>query len=182
MAQQRLVVVFDASISPRICWAIQGFCSNDPTLQFKCIDSRLKDDEWLDGEFPAEPPHAVIAKDSVLRPRGQALVWLKGGLTVVIVDGRLGNIGLEQLAGLLLRWWPVIEATIRGTPRHGAFMVPVRFTKRTRLPKWTLKPRQKKKAVRKRLSVRQKQEHARRRDNRQGRLDLPDVASRTNSN
>jgi hypothetical protein len=73
MAEQALAIVFDESISPRICWALAGFCRDDPSISFQAMPRGTKDVDWLDGMFPAEPPHIVIAKDSVLRPRAQTL-------------------------------------------------------------------------------------------------------------
>ena len=96
MAQPTLVVVFNENISPRICRAIEGFCQGDPSIAFRVMEQGRKDADWLADEFPTDPPHVVIAKDSVLRPRAQTLVWLRGGLTIVIVYGRLGNIGTPR--------------------------------------------------------------------------------------
>jgi hypothetical protein len=142
MAQPPIVVIFDESISPRIASAIAGFCAgHDTRFRFDVMLPGTKDRDWLSGYFPADPPHVVIAKDSVLRPKAQTLLWLKGGLTVVVVDGRIGNITLEHLAGTLLRWWPAISATIHSNPRQGAFVVPSRYAERDRLPKWIRNPR-----------------------------------------
>ena len=167
MAEQTLVIVFDESISHRICSAFAGFCDGDRLLSFRSMVRGTKDERWLDGAFPEEPPHIVVTKDSVLRPKGQTLAWLRGGLTVVIVDNRLGNVLLQDLAAHLFRWWPAILATVRGTPRQGAFVVPKRFTKRSQLPKWS--PRSRKRRVTKRPQVvgRKKTDIARRRDRRQ---------------
>jgi hypothetical protein len=172
MAEQNLVIVFDQSISPRICRALEGFCLDDRSISFQVMTSGTKDSDWLDGEFPSEPPHVVIAKDSVLRPHGQTLAWLRGGLTVVIVDGRLGNVTLEHLAAILIRWWPAIRATIKASPRQSAFIVPVRFAKRDRLPKWVRKPRKKRKATQPPASKKRKASDPQRLDNRQLTLEL----------
>ena len=64
---------------------------------------------------------------------------------MIIVDHRLGTIPLEHLASILIRWWPAIRATAMANPRQAAFVVPSRFTKRGRLPKWVCKPRRKRK-------------------------------------
>ncbi len=180
MVKQSLVLVFDESISPRICWAIEGFCREDTSLTFRTMDRGLKDADWLAGEFPPDPTHVVITKDSVLRPRGQTLVWLRGGLTVVIIDGRLGNMLVPHLAAILIRWWHTIEQTVRGTPRQGAFVVPLRFVQRDRLPKWSLKKRRRKVKRTKRIRKRQKVGRVHRSDLRQGNLELPPPGEKNN--
>jgi hypothetical protein len=171
MAESSIIVVFDESISPRVCGAIEGFCSGDPPFTFKMMPRGTKDNEWLSGFFPSDPPHVVIAKDSVLKPRAQTLLWLKGGLTVVVVDGRFGNIPLEHLGAILLRWWPAISATIRGNPRHGAFVVPTRFVKRDRLPKWVRKPRKRRAQPIEKVKLAKTKIRPGQLDRRQGRLD-----------
>ena len=172
MARAELVVVFDECISPRIAAAVEGFCRGQAGLTFGRVADGTKDLDWLQGRFPADPPHVMITKDSVLRPRAQTLVWLRGGLTVVIVDQRLGNITLEHLAATLLRWWPAIAATIAATPRQGAFVVPSKFSKRERLPKWTRTPRKARKARKPPQSKTKKAAKARSRDQRQTTLIL----------
>lgn len=85
MAQQELVIVFDESISYRIGNAFAAFCAGYPGLTIRPMKKGAKDRDWLDGEFPIDPPHVVIARDSVLRPSGQLRAWVRGGLTIVII-------------------------------------------------------------------------------------------------
>jgi hypothetical protein len=172
MAEQELVIVFDESVSYRIGNAFAAFCIDYPGLTIKSMKSGTKDRDWLDGEFPIDPPHVVIARDSVLRPSGQLRAWVRGGLTVVIIDDRLGNIAIDHLAAHLFRWWPTILATARGSPRQAAFAVPVKFVNRARLPKWNFKGRRRRVAGKRRGTKKQKAALARRRDDRQGDLDV----------
>jgi hypothetical protein len=173
MGEQTLVIVFDESISHRICSAFAGFCDGNRILSFRSMARGPKDERWLDGAFPEEPPHVVITKDSVLRPKGQTLAWLRGSLRVAIVDNRLGNMLQQDLAAHLFRWWPVISATVRDTPRQGAFMVPKGFTKRTRLPSWFLKKRPRR-VVRKATNASRKKARAVLRPHeRQGKTEFP---------
>jgi hypothetical protein len=170
MAQQELVIVFDESISYRIGNAFAASCVDYPGLTIKPMKPGTKDRDWLDGEFPIDPPHVVIARDSVLRLSGQLRAWVRGDLTVVIIDDRLGNIAMEHLAAHLFRWWPTILATVRGSPRQAAFAVPVKFVNKARLPKWNLKGRRRQVAGKRRGTKRQKAALARRKDGRQGVL------------
>jgi hypothetical protein len=78
MAGQELVIVFDESISYRIGNAFAAFCVDYPGLTIKYMKPGTKDRDWLDGEFPIDPPHIVIARDSVLRPTGQLRAWVRG--------------------------------------------------------------------------------------------------------
>jgi hypothetical protein len=172
MAEQELTIVFDESISYRIGNAFAAFCVDYPGLTIKPMTPGTKDRDWLEGEFPISPPHVVIARDSVLRPSGQLRAWVRGGLTVVIIDDRLGNITNEHLAAHLFRWWPTILATVWGSPRQAAFAVPVKFVNKGRLPKWSLKGRRRRRAGKRRPTKMQKAALARRRDGRQGNFDL----------
>ncbi len=173
MAEQKLVIVFDENISYRIGNAFAAFCVDRPWLTIKLMEKGTKDRDWLDGAFPIDPPHVVIARDNVLRPSGQLRAWVRGGLTVIILDDRLGNVAIEHLAAHLFRWWPAILATARGSSSQAAFTVPVRFTNKLRLPKWQLKTRRRRTAGRKKPATRKQQAaQARRKDGRQGNLDI----------
>jgi hypothetical protein len=175
MALQKLIVVVDESISHRICFALAGLYDGNPFVEFRPMPKGAKDEDWLDGEFPDEPPHVILLKDSVLKPKGQTRAWLSGGLTVVMVDDRLGNILTEHLAAHLFKWWPTTFATVQGSPRRSAFVIPVRFTNRPRLPKWSRKPRRKPSLKRTKPIVEsEKKKKARSRDKRQTSLNLPD--------
>lgn len=172
MALPELVIVFDESISYRIGNAFAAFCADYPGLTIKPMKVGTKDRDWLAGEFPINPPHVVIARDNVLRPSGQLRAWVRGSLSIVIIDDRLGNIAIEHLAAHLFRWWPTILATVRGSPRQAAFVIPVKFVNKTRLPRWNLKNRRRRNAGKRRETKNQKAALARRKDGRQGSLDL----------
>lgn len=82
------------------------------------------DEEWMP-QLGARGPHAVITRDGeILRASVRLDAWKASGLTLLLLDGRWGQLPLHELTRALIFWWPLMVAQATAAKPGTAWTVP----------------------------------------------------------
>jgi hypothetical protein len=72
---------------------------------------------------------ALVTRDSsMLAASVRRELWRLGGVSVVVCDGKWGNLVLFEQARRLPWWWPTIFATVLAGPQGGAWRISAEMT------------------------------------------------------
>jgi hypothetical protein len=86
------------------------------------------DEDWMP-VLGAKGPHAVITRDGeILRASVRLEAWMASGLTLLLLDGRWGQLRIPELTRAIIYWWPLMveqaEAAKTGTAWTVSHKVP----------------------------------------------------------
>ena len=82
------------------------------------------DEEWM-LQLGARGPHAVITRDGeILRASVRLDAWRASGLTLLLLDGRWGQLPLHELTRALIYWWPLMVGQATAAKPGTAWTVP----------------------------------------------------------
>lgn len=86
-----------------------------------------RDETWLP-LLRGRGVHVMVTRDSsVLSASVRRGIWRASGLTLFVLDGKWGNLGLFEQARRLIWWWPVIVQQAEAGPQGGAWRLPPEF-------------------------------------------------------
>jgi hypothetical protein len=84
------------------------------------------DEEWMP-ELGARGPHVVVTRDGqILRASVRLDAWRDSGLTLMLLDGRWGQLPIPELARALVYWWPLMVEQAEAAKPGTAWTVPHR--------------------------------------------------------
>lgn len=82
------------------------------------------DEEWMP-QLGAKGPHAVITRDGeILRASVRLDAWKASGLTLLLLDGRWGQLPIHDLTRALVYWWPLMVQQATAAKPGTAWTVP----------------------------------------------------------
>ncbi|MFC0389650.1 PIN-like domain-containing protein [Muricoccus vinaceus] len=82
------------------------------------------DEEWMP-QLGARGSHAVITRDGeILRASVRLDAWKASGLTLLLLDGRWGQLPLHDLTRGLIYWWPLMVEQATAAKPGTAWTVP----------------------------------------------------------
>lgn len=82
------------------------------------------DEEWMP-RLGARGQHAVITRDGeILRASVRLDAWKASGLTLLLLDGRWGQLPLHELTRALIYWWPLMVEQAAAAKPGTAWTVP----------------------------------------------------------
>lgn len=83
-------------------------------------------DEVMMGQLRNEGVDVVVTCDSrILAATVRREVWRGVGLSLLVLDGKWGNLRLFEQARRLIWWWPLMTAQVSAGPQGAAWRVPV---------------------------------------------------------
>jgi hypothetical protein len=82
------------------------------------------DEEWMP-QLGAKGPHAVVTRDGeILRASVRLDAWKASGLTLLLLDGRWGQLPFHDLTRALIYWWPLMVEQATAAKLGTAWTVP----------------------------------------------------------
>lgn len=84
----------------------------------------VPDEDWMPA-LGARGPHAVVTRDGeILRASVRLHAWMASGLTLLLLDGRWGQLRIPELTRALVYWWPLMAEQAQAAMPGTAWTVP----------------------------------------------------------